>query len=67
MYSPPQSDSRPLVFRKSSYSNPQNCVEVAEFHVGAAVRDSMNPGQGHLSLPATEWVAFLEAVKRAGL
>ncbi|PWV45685.1 uncharacterized protein DUF397 [Nocardiopsis sp. L17-MgMaSL7] len=29
-----------LTFHKSSYSNPQNCVEVADLPTGAAVRDT---------------------------
>ncbi|WP_344098590.1 DUF397 domain-containing protein, partial [Nocardiopsis tropica] len=40
-----------LVFRKSSYSTPQNCVEVADMPSAAAVRDSQNPGAGHLEVP----------------
>jgi hypothetical protein len=55
-----------LVFRKSSYSNPQNCVEVADVPGGdAAVRDSMNPQDGHFLMPGAEWSALLGAVRRA--
>ena len=53
-----------LKFRKSSHSNPQNCVEVADVPGGsAAVRDSQNPGAGHFILPSSEWSAFLDAVR----
>ncbi|MFW5420119.1 DUF397 domain-containing protein [Nocardiopsis sp. CNT-189] len=59
------SETSRLVFRKSSYSGAttQNCVEVAE---GAAtlVRDTQNRSAGYLSVPAREWRAFLEALKR---
>lgn len=61
MYS--STDSQ-LVFRKSSYSNPSNCVEVADVPGGdAAVRDSQNPDQGHFLLPGAEWSALLGAVR----
>ncbi|GAA3731822.1 DUF397 domain-containing protein [Salinactinospora qingdaonensis] len=51
-------------FRKSSYSNRnQNCVEVADLPAGAAVRDSQNREQGHLSFAIEEWRAFVDAVK----
>lgn len=64
MYSIPDS---PLRFRKSSYSQPQNCVEVADLPRGAAVRDSQNPERGHLAFPAAEWSAFLTAARRGEL
>ncbi|MGW9346100.1 DUF397 domain-containing protein [Nocardiopsis flavescens] len=61
MYS--STDSR-LVFRKSSYSNPSNCVEYANAGEGtAAVRDSQNPDDGHFLLPGREWGALLNAVR----
>ncbi|MFJ9556319.1 DUF397 domain-containing protein [Nocardiopsis sp. NPDC101807] len=53
-----------LNFRKSSYSNPSNCVEFADAGEGtAAVRDSQNPQQGHFLLPGREWSALLGAVR----
>ncbi|MFV2195532.1 DUF397 domain-containing protein [Nocardiopsis sp. LOL_012] len=53
-----------LTFRKSSYSNPSNCVEVANVPGGnAAVRDSMNPQYGHFLIPGTEWAALLGSVR----
>jgi hypothetical protein len=48
-----------LEFRKSSYSDRSDCVEVADLPGGAVVRDSQNPAKGHLVVPATEWVALL--------
>ncbi|MGI5118788.1 DUF397 domain-containing protein [Marinactinospora thermotolerans] len=51
-------------FRKSSYSTQsQNCVEVADLPGAQAVRDSQNPDHGHLTFPAAEMAAFLDAVK----
>jgi hypothetical protein len=53
-----------LMFRKSSYSNPSNCVEFADAGKGtAAVRDSQNPEAGHFLLPGREWGALLSAVR----
>jgi hypothetical protein len=54
-------------WHKSSYSNAGNqCVEVARIGGAVAVRDSKNPGGGHLTFSATEWEAFLDSVKRGG-
>lgn len=51
-------------WRKSSYSTQsQNCVEVADLPGASAVRDSQHPEAGHLTFPAAEWRAFLDAVK----
>lgn len=54
-------------FRKSSYSDRDNCVEVADAHSAAAVRDSQHPEEGHLLFSAAEWRAFLEEVKHERL
>ncbi|MBB6172411.1 hypothetical protein HNR23_002471 [Nocardiopsis mwathae] len=55
-------------FRKSSYSATANdCVEVADFPRGAAVRDSKHPALGHIAFPASEWHAFLSNVKAGRL
>lgn len=51
-------------WRTSSYTQQQNCVEVAEAPGRAAVRDSKHPDAGHLEFGAAEWRAFVEAVKR---
>lgn len=50
-----------LSFRKSSYSTPQNCVEVADLPDGAAVRDTQNRAAGHLVFPVKEWSALLRS------
>ncbi|MFE3456003.1 DUF397 domain-containing protein [Nocardiopsis aegyptia] len=59
------STSHPLTFRKSSYSSPkgQECVEVADFPGGAAVRDTQNRDRGHLAFDTTEWAALLSAAR----
>lgn len=58
-------DLHDAVWRKSSYSAPNsnNCVEFADVPAGAAVRDSQNPGAGHLTFAASEWSALLNAVR----
>ncbi|WP_435107274.1 DUF397 domain-containing protein [Nocardiopsis synnemataformans] len=51
------------LFRKSSYSQPQNCVEVADLPTGSAVRDTQNREQGHLMFAAREWAHLVTTVK----
>ncbi len=51
-------------WRKSSHSTGVNeCVEVAGMGSAVAVRDSKNPGAGHLIFAAAEWKVFLRSVK----
>ncbi|MFD6097416.1 DUF397 domain-containing protein [Nocardiopsis flavescens] len=50
-------------FHKSSYSDRNNCVEVAEGHE-TLVRDTQHREAGHLSFPASEWVTLLGAARR---
>ena len=50
-----------LIWRKSSYTSHDNCVEVAFASAGVAVRDSKQPGGPRLSFPAGRWSAFLSA------
>lgn len=53
-----------LVFHKSTYSaGASECVEVAEFVRGAAVRDSRDPENGNLVFPVEEWQAFLRGAE----
>jgi hypothetical protein len=58
--------SHTLKFRKSSYSGGghENCVEVADFDSGSAVRDTQNRDAGYLSFDRTEWTALLAATRR---
>ncbi len=50
---------------KSSYSGPNggDCVEVAESPNLVKVRDTKNRAAGHLSVPVSEWSAFLAELK----
>lgn len=54
-----------LTFQKSTRSGPvnDNCVEVALFDGGAAVRDSKNPSGPVLLFTDAEWNAFGEGFK----
>ncbi|GAA1109653.1 DUF397 domain-containing protein [Nocardiopsis metallicus] len=56
--------SEDLTFRKSSYSDRSDCVEVADLPAGAAVRDTRNRNLGHLVFPSSEWSALLDTVRR---
>lgn len=48
----------------SSYSGGTNqCVEVREHTHGVDVRDTQNRDRGHLTIPTTEWTAFVSALK----
>lgn len=51
-----------LKWRKSTFSNPHNCVEVAELVDGRgyALRDSKNPGHSALIFTPGEWDAFVK-------
>ncbi|MQA01872.1 MAG: DUF397 domain-containing protein [Streptosporangiales bacterium] len=53
-----------LEWRKSSFSNPDNCVEVAHLAGGAvALRDSKNPGRDPLRFTTGEWDAFVRGAQ----
>ncbi|WP_028649233.1 DUF397 domain-containing protein [Nocardiopsis sp. CNT312] len=56
-----------LQFRKSSYSSAkgQDCVEVADFPGGSAVRDTQNREAGYLAFGSAEWDALLKVAARA--
>ncbi|WP_233515388.1 DUF397 domain-containing protein [Marinitenerispora sediminis] len=56
-----------LVFRKSSYSSVQNCLEFADLPGGAAIRDSKHPEHRPLAVPNVEWAGFVGAVKQGRL
>jgi Domain of unknown function (DUF397) len=54
-----RTDLAHAVWRKSSYSEPNNCVEVAFLPSGeVAVRDSKDPDGGTLVFTTVEWEAF---------
>ncbi|MBX9399171.1 DUF397 domain-containing protein [Streptomyces sp. TRM72054] len=53
-------------WRKSSYSSPNadSCLEVLDHHAsGIPVRDSKTPHGPALLFPASDWSAFITAVK----
>ncbi|PWV48450.1 DUF397 domain-containing protein [Nocardiopsis sp. L17-MgMaSL7] len=52
-----------LTFRKSSYSTPQNCVEVADLPGEHLVRDTQNRHAGYLGFAGTEWAAALGVIR----
>jgi Domain of unknown function (DUF397) len=49
-------------WKKSSRSGTTGCVEVRIANSGIEVRDSKNPGGGHLKFTTAEWDAFVEGV-----
>jgi len=55
------------MWKKSSRSEPypdsDQCVEVSVGDSAVAVRDSKNPGSGHLLFPRDTWEEFIAAVK----
>ena len=50
-------------FRKSRFSGPNGCVEVAIQDDGVAVRDSRNRDGAVLEFSPGDWKAFLRGVK----
>ena len=52
-----------LKWRKSSYTEKYNCVEVAMSPTATAVRDSKNPDGGMLHVSSAMWRSFLDAVR----
>ncbi|MEU8796545.1 DUF397 domain-containing protein [Spirillospora sp. NPDC048819] len=54
-------------WRKSSHSggtNDHQCVELGRLAPGIGVRDSKDPGGGHLSLTVAQFAALVEGIKR---
>ncbi|MET9712750.1 DUF397 domain-containing protein [Nocardiopsis alba] len=58
----PQAEA--LTFRKSSYSDRNNCVEVAGIPGTSAIRDTKRRSDGHLPFPTSAWAAFLTVLTR---
>jgi hypothetical protein len=52
-----------LAWRTSSYSYPNECVEVASNGRGVLVRDSVAPTSETLQIPFRAWCAFLAATR----
>lgn len=57
-----QIDLTGAAWHKSTFSNPDNCVEVARVSNHFAVRDSKNPSEGALVFTPSEWSAFVKGV-----
>lgn len=53
---------RDRTWRKSSYSNNLECVEVALSPNTTAIRDSKDPHGPHLSVTAQQWQHFLARI-----
>jgi Domain of unknown function (DUF397) len=56
-------------WRKSSFSEAGNCVEVAIQEGGRLVliRDSKNPNEGILAVSASAWQEFIHAILSNGI
>ncbi|WP_210634070.1 DUF397 domain-containing protein [Streptomyces sp. GESEQ-13] len=57
----------PDAWKKSSYSGGGEgnaCVEVASRRTRIAIRDSKAPSQGTLTVPASAFAAFVDALKQ---
>ncbi len=65
MTAPQAPETSHFRWRKSSYSNAGNaCVEIrSRAEAACDVRDSKNPGAGHLTFSAGAWQAFVTDVK----
>lgn len=61
-------DFRPARWRKSTHSpNEQNCVEVATLNGRIGIRDSKNPGAGHIACDPDAWERLLHDIKSDGI
>jgi uncharacterized protein DUF397 len=52
-----------LVWRKSSFSESGNCVEVAIQGESVLIRDSKNPNGGILCVPSSAWQEFTRGIQ----
>jgi hypothetical protein len=55
-------DLSPAVWRKSTFSGANGCVEVAVQEDGVALRDAKHRDGAVLEFSPTEWAAFLRGV-----
>jgi hypothetical protein len=59
-------DETPVTWRRSSFSQGGDCVEIAHISTQVFVRDSKNPNGHRLAFTLVEWSAFMEDVKTGG-
>ena len=64
MTTPQSSPAR--TWRTSTYSDTQQCVEVAQAGQACLVRDTKNRDTGTLSFSPRAWAAFTRAIKHDG-
>jgi hypothetical protein len=57
----------PLRWRKTSHSDPTNCVELAWLSNAAALRDSKNPTGPSLRFPRPQLAGLITAIKCAAV
>jgi hypothetical protein len=56
-------DHSAVVFRKSSYSESGNCVEVGVHRESVLIRDSKCPNGGIISVSPEAWEKFINGVR----
>jgi hypothetical protein len=50
-------------WRKASYCASSECIEVALYGTGAAVRDSKQPAEGSITYTSAQWRSLLQGIK----
>jgi hypothetical protein len=60
-------DETPVTWRKSSYSQNGDCVELFFNETSVVVRDSKDSLEHTLHFRLTNWAAFIERIKSAKL
>jgi len=58
-----EQDLNQLYWRKSSFTSPDTCVEVAAVHGGVLVRNSNAPEAGTVEFTSAEFGAWLQGCK----
>jgi len=57
-------DPSTLIWRKSSFSDSGNCVEVAAQDESVHIRDSKDTERGILSVSSSAWREFIQTLQR---
>jgi hypothetical protein len=58
-------DETPVTWRKSSYSQNGDCIELAPSEIGVFVRDSKDTFGHTLHYRRTDWAVFIARIKSA--